>query len=319
MLNATISSFSYPDSKTVLKEVSFKLEKGEHLAILGESGCGKSTLLHLLYGLLQLEEGEIIWNGKPLLGPASNLVPGESFMKLVAQEFNIMPFTSVAENVAEYLNRVNPEKDNQRVNELLDALELKDFRNTKVKLLSGGQKQRVALAKALAKTPDVLLLDEPFSNIDTFKKRNLRRKLFKYLKESNCTIITATHDAEEALQFSDKLLVLKEGGVKAYGKTKDVYKNSNTPYLAGFFGDFSVLPNAVIGISNSLETKIVFAHQLVISNEKTPLKVIIKNSYFKGANYLIEASYKDSIVYFNSPSILKKETVYLRYINDYES
>lgn len=315
MLNATISSFSYPDSKTVLKEISFTVEKGERLAILGESGCGKSTLLHLLYGLLQLEHGKILWNGTPLLGPSNNLVPGESFMKLVAQEFNIMPFTSVADNVAEYLNRENPEKDNLRVDKLLDIVGLEDYKNTKVKLLSGGQKQRVALAKALAKIPDVLLLDEPFSNIDTFKKRNLRRKLFKYLKESNCTIITATHDAEEALQFSDKLLVLKEGKVKAYGKTKDVYKNSNTPYLAGFFDDFSVLPNAVLGINNSVETKIVFAHQLIISNEKTPLKVIIKNSYFKGANYLIEASYKDSIVYFNSPSILKKETVYLKYAN----
>ena len=172
MLEVTIKSFSYSE-KEILKNIYLKLEQGKHLAILGESGCGKSTLLHLIYGLLHLDQGHIYWRNRRLMGPRVNLVPGEAFIKLVSQEFNLMPFISVSENIASHLSRMDSQLDDNRVDELLNVVGLRPFKSALVKNLSGGQKQRVALAKALANKPELLLLDEPFSNIDTNRKNKL--------------------------------------------------------------------------------------------------------------------------------------------------
>jgi ABC-type nitrate/sulfonate/bicarbonate transport system ATPase subunit len=140
MLSVAIRSFQYSE-KVILRNIIFKLERGKHMALLGESGCGKSTLLHLIYGLLHLENGIISWNHKQVLGPNQNLIPGESSMKLVAQEFNVMPFSTVSENIASHLTSFNSKKDDRRILELLNVVDLKEFANTQVKNLSGGQKQ----------------------------------------------------------------------------------------------------------------------------------------------------------------------------------
>lgn len=300
MLNVEISSFSYTDHE-VLSNLCFSLEKGEHLAILGESGCGKSTLLHLVYGLLHLEEGKIEWEGKPLLGPKYNLIPGEEFIKLVAQEYNVMPYISVAENVATFLPRRDLGKDQERVHELLKVVDLEAYSEVMVKDLSGGQKQRVALAKALANEPDILLLDEPFSHIDTFRKNKLRRHLFSYLKEQSISCITATHDAEEALAFSDKTLILEKGKPVAYGKPETIYSNLDTPYLAGFFGEISMIENTKEGGPLYL-----LPHQLQITDVETSLKVKVVKSYFKGSHYLIQAEKNSLDIFFNHKKSLSE-------------
>ncbi len=312
MLDVKIKSFSYSE-KEVLRDISFNLKRGDHLAVLGESGCGKSTLLHVIYGLLDLNEGSISWGEKPLLGPNFNLVPGEDFIKLVAQEYNVMPFTTVAENIATYLPRLDAAQDTMRVNELLEVVELEEFSSVKVKDLSGGQKQRVALAKALAKKPELLLLDEPFSNIDTFRKNKLRRSLFGYLKKNNVSCITATHDAEEALAFSDQIVILKDGMIEAYGEPQAVYQNPKTFYQAGFFGESSLIPKGIL----SEKEQIVFPNQLVLSAKKTPLKVQITKSYFKGSHYLIMAKFEEIDVFFNHSDCLASEaTYYLRFLKN---
>lgn len=303
MLAVTIDSFSYSE-KQVLKKVSFQLNKGEHLSVLGESGCGKSTLLHLIYGTLQLTEGTISWDKKPLLGPSHNLIPGESFIKLVAQEYELMPFTTVAENIAENLSRQNSKKDADRVSELLNVVALSDFKNTKVKFLSGGQKQRVALAKALAKAPELLLLDEPFSSIDTFQKNHLQRTLFLYLKKNNIACITATHDSEEALSFSDKLILLKDGEIDACGTPEEIYKDLSTVYRAGFFGEVNVLPKTAFFSESSSEELILLPHQLTVSDTETKLQVTVKKSYFKGYYYLIQAEWKNKDLFFLHSEII---------------
>lgn len=308
MLKVEIDSFSYSE-KTILKSIHFTLKPGEHLSILGESGCGKSTLLHLVYGLLHLEYGAIFYNEKKLLGPTKSLIPGEPFMKLVAQEFNIMPFTTVAENLGSHLSRLDEEKDEKRIDELLEVVEMSDFKNTLVKNLSGGQKQRVALAKALANEPEILLLDEPFSNIDVFRKNKLQRKIFNYLKENNISCITATHDSEEALAFSDKILMLKNGTEELYGTPEFIYKNVSTEYQAGFFGDANLLSKNLFFSETTSEEMVVFPHQLEISEEETKLKVIVKKSYFKGTHFLIEANFNGKIIFFNNSFPLKKDEI----------
>lgn len=312
MLNVEIDSFSYSE-KPILKDVHFTLKPGEHLSILGESGCGKSTLLHLVYGLLHLEKGSIFYNEKKLLGPTKTLIPGEPFMKLVAQEFNIMPFTTVSENLGSHLSRLDEEKDEQRIDELLEVVEMETFKNTLVKNLSGGQKQRVALAKALANEPTILLLDEPFSNIDVFRKNKLQRKIFNYLKEKNISCVTATHDSDEALAFSDEILMLKNGTVEMAGTPEFIYKNVSTEYQAGFFGEANLLPINLFSSEENSGKTIIFPHQLTISEAETKLKVTVKKSYFKGNFYLIEADLKGKVVFFNNEIPLKNgDALYLK-------
>lgn len=308
MLSVSIGSFGYSE-KVILKNIDFKLEKGEHLAILGESGCGKSTLLHLIYGLLHLEHGSLSWNGKQLRGPKYNLVPGELFIKLVAQEFNVMPFISVSENIASHLSRMDQLKDDQRVAELLKVVDLQDFANARVQHLSGGQKQRVALAKAIANQPELLLLDEPFSNIDTFRKNKIRRDLYRYLKENNISCITATHDSEEALGYADKLLLIKENIIEASGTPENVYKNVENVYQASFFGEVNLLPAKIFHSDSNSDELIVFPHQLGVTSKKGKLQVTVKNSYFRGSYYLIQADWEGQDVFFENSKRLKNNSI----------
>lgn len=309
MLNVNIQSFKYPTTeKVILSQINFLLKNGEHLAILGESGCGKSTLLHLIYGLLNLDSGKITYNKTPLFGPSHNLIPGHTFMKLVSQEVNLMPYTSVEENVAEHLSRLDLTEDNNRVNELLETVQLLSYKNQKVQDLSGGQKQRVSLARALAKQPKILLLDEPFSSIDTFKKNALRRTLFRYLKKHSISCVMATHDANEALAFADTIALLEHGTIIKYGAAKDVYDAADSVYEKGFFGEVSVIPSGIF----SQEEQLLLPHELTISEEKTALKTLIENAYFQGSHYLVEGNFRGKKVYFNHPTLVTETQVYLK-------
>jgi len=303
MLKVTINEFSYPNTPevSVLKDIVFSLKEGEHLAVLGESGCGKSTLLHLIYGLLHLENGLLFWKEKQLLGPQHNLVPGELAMKLVAQEFNVMPFISVAENIATHLKRNNKEQDAARVDELLEVVALQEYKNTKVKNLSGGQKQRVALAKALANTPEVIFLDEPFSNIDTFRKNKLRRNLYGYLKDNNITCVTATHDSDEALGFADTILMLRAGNKEMMGSPQEIISNLKTPYQAGFFGSGSVIDTAIFKGVKKEALRTVLPHELKISKTPTPVFGVVLKQYFKGHYYEVQVQTPEGVLYLNHP------------------
>ena len=310
MLKVTIKDFSYPNTPEVLilKDIVFSLKEGEHLAVLGESGCGKSTLLHLIYGLLHLENGLLFWKEKQLLGPQHNLVPGELVMKLVAQEFNVMPFISVAENIATHLKRNNKEQDAARVDELLEVVALQEYKNTKVKNLSGGQKQRVALAKALANTPEVILLDEPFSNIDTFRKNKLRRNLYGYLKDNNITCVTATHDSDEALGFADTILMLRDGTKEMIGSPQEIISNLKTPYQAGFFGSGSVIDTAIFKGVKKEALRTVLPHELKISKTPTPVSGVILKQYFKGHYYEVQVQTPEGVLFLNHPTKLEEKT-----------
>ena len=299
MLEVTIKSFSYSE-KEILKNICLKLEQGKHLAILGESGCGKSTLLHLIYGLLHLDQGRIYWRNRRLMGPSVNLVPGEAFIKLVSQEFNLMPFISVSENIASHLSRMDSQLDDNRVDELLNVVGLRPFKSALVKNLSGGQKQRVALAKALANKPELLLLDEPFSNIDTNRKNKLRRNLHEYLRLNNISCITATHDNEEALGFSDEVLIIKDGKALAQGTPNTIFKNISSKYEAGFFGDVTVLPSALFCNEPASEFDILLPHQLSITEEESKLRVRVTKSYFRGKDYLVQSDWNGTEVFFEN-------------------
>ena len=303
MLQVKNIVFSYDKTK-VLKDLSFEVDAGEYLAVIGESGSGKSTLLKVLRGEYDLNGGRILWKGGDILGPEFNLVVGYDFMKYVAQEFELEPYVSVKENIGQHLSNFYPEEKQRRVAELLEVVELSAFAKTKVKLLSGGQKQRVALARAIAKQPEIILLDEPFSHIDNFKKQSLRRNLFSYLKEKNIACIVATHDKEDVLGYADKMMVLDQNEIVALDSPKQLYEEPKLPLVASFFGEFNIIDN-----------EIVYANRLQMADSSN-LKVVAKQSYFKGKCYLIEGNVGDSSIFFEHHSEIKKgETVFLRQID----
>ena len=291
MLQVQNIQFSYQDKKNI-DNLSFSLEKTKHLAIIGESGCGKSTLLKLIYGLYDLDKGHIFWNDIAVLGPKYNLVPGMPFIKYLAQDFDLMPFITVAENVGKYLSNFFPEAKQARIAELLEIVEMTEYAHVKAKLLSGGQMQRVALARVLALEPEILLLDEPFSHIDNFRKNSLRRKLFAYLKQQNITCIVATHDSTDVLAFAEEVLIVKDGAVIESGAPKTIYQNPKSKYIASLFGDVNEF--VFKGTSH-----LVYPHQLKLVAQ-SDLKVMLLNSYFRGNHYLMEAAFENQIVFFES-------------------
>ena len=304
MLQVQNIHFSYQDQLT-LNDIQFSLKKGNNLAVIGESGCGKSTLLQLIYGLYDLDKGHIFWNDLEILGPKYNLIPGMDCMKYLAQDFDLMPFITVAENVGKYLSNVNLDKKNERIAELLGIVEMSEYTNVKAKNLSGGQMQRVAIARVLALEPEVLLLDEPFSHIDNFTKNSLRRKLFSYLKEKQVTTIFATHDSSDVLSFADDVLVLKDGKIVAEGVPKTIYNNPKNKYTASLFGD-------VNEIEINGKTVFIYPHQLMIV-AKSDLKVAVVKAYFLGSHYLIEAKYAKASLFFESEnSIPIGSQIYLK-------
>lgn len=311
MLKVSEVSFAY-DKKEVLKNISFTAIKGDYIAIVGESGCGKSTLLEIIYGLLHIEKGAVYWNNEKLLGPNYYLIPGEDFMKYLPQDFDLMPYTTVEENIGKNLSILD-ENRQQRIDELLEVVDMVEFKNRKVKKLSGGQKQRVALAKVIAKEPEVLLLDEPFSHIDNFRKNKLRRNLFKYLKLKNILCIVATHDSTDALSFADEILVIKNGEIVAKNSPENIYYEPKSTYVASFFNEINEIPLSELKPSSKSKKKVLVYPNEIKFSDISEIKATVTSSYFKGSYYLIEAVLTKTTIYFEHSSNLNEgEKIYLK-------
>lgn len=304
MLTVKNISFTYIENP-VIRNISFEIAKGQNVAVIGESGCGKSTLLKLIYGLYDLDNGEIGYYDERILGPKHNLIPGEDYIKYLAQDFDLMPYTTVEENVGKFLSNIYKDKKKARVQELLEMVEMTEFAKIKAKYLSGGQQQRVALARVLALEPEILLLDEPFSQIDSFRKNSLRRNLFNYFKKKQITCIIATHDSTEALSFSDETIVLQNGKLMAKGSSRELYDNPPSYYVASLFGEVNELKQShfadLDGIDESL---LLYPNQLKVV-EEGKMKAIVKQCYFKGSHYLVKAAFERKAIFFEHTSELE--------------
>lgn len=309
MLNVSNIEFSYLKEITIFRS-NFNLEIGKNLAIIGESGCGKSTLLKLIYGMYDLDKGTIFWDKKEVLGPKYTLIPEMDFIKYLAQDFDLMPFITVAENIGKYLSNVDLDKKQQRILELLEVVEMTEYANVKPKYLSGGQMQRVAIARVLALEPELLLLDEPFSHIDNFRKNALRRKLFDYFKKKNITTVIATHDSTDVLSFADEVLIMKDGKIIEKGIPKEIYNSPKSFYVASLFGDVNEISFDFFDMELK-QNLILYPHQLkIVAHSK--LKVTVNKSYYRGNYYLIESSYKKGTIFFENKTDLKvNKEVYL--------
>lgn len=232
--------FSYNADRPLFQNLNLKVDEGKVIALAGESGCGKSTLINLIYGLIDWEKGTIVFDGTLLLGPKGNIVPGEGSMKLVAQNYDLMPYATVGENVGKFISNINLAEKKEKVRELLAVVGLAEFEDTLPKYLSGGQQQRVAIARALSVMPKLLLLDEPFSNIDYSRKVELRERLFNYVKEKHISLIISTHEIQEVMPWLDQIIVLQNGRLIQNDQPEETYRNPYNEYVARLFGEVNV-------------------------------------------------------------------------------
>lgn len=219
-----------------LRDVSLQVATGEIMAIVGASGSGKTTLLKLIAGLEEPDAGTILFNGKPLTPPSQQLISGHPQIKLVFQDFRLFPNISVRENMAYELRKYIQAQQTARTAELIELCNLQSVQHKLPRQLSGGELQRAAIARALASQPTLLLLDEPFSNLDAFFRRNLRSELSAIIRQTGITAIVVTHDAQEALTLADTIAVLQAGRLVQTGTPMEVYEQPVSAYVANLFG-----------------------------------------------------------------------------------
>ncbi len=231
-----------------VNDISFTLKQGEMLSLIGKSGCGKSTLLRMLAGLLDADSGEVHYKGQPVSGPSQNLVPGHPDIKLVYQDYQLFPHMTLRENIAHVLLRYRPEWKAQRIAELLEITQLREFEDNFPAELSGGQQQRLALAMAIASGPELLLLDEPFGSLDAYMRNRIIARVIDKLKGEGVTIVLVTHDTRDGLALSDKIGIVEKGSMVQLGTPWQVYRHPVSPYVAAFFGEANNLPAAFLQI-----------------------------------------------------------------------
>jgi spermidine/putrescine ABC transporter ATP-binding subunit len=217
-----------------IKKLDLEIQPGEFISLLGPSGCGKTTLLRMIAGFEEPTEGEILLDGKDLLDLPAHKRP----VNTVFQSYALFPHMSVAENVGYGLKRAKvPRKEiGPRVKEALEMVRMEGFADRKPDMLSGGQQQRVALARALVNRPRVLLLDEPMSALDRKLREEMQLELIRLHTDLGLTFIFVTHDQEEALAMSDRIVVMYDGVVQQLGEAEDIYGNPANSFVAGFIG-----------------------------------------------------------------------------------
>ena len=235
-------SISFGETK-ILEDVTFQVKEGEIVSLLGQSGCGKTTILRSIAGL-QREHGGNICIGDSCVS-SSEVFKKDREVGYIFQDYALFPHLNVEENIAFALESLNNKEKQKRVDELLEQFDIVNHRNKPIHQLSGGQQQRVAIARAMANKPKILLLDEPFANLDSILRYKTKMWLKKLIHENNLSAILVTHDKKEALSISDRIGVIHNKRLQQFSTTKDIYENPKNYYIAKFLSDINILPNKV--------------------------------------------------------------------------
>lgn len=312
MLKIERIAFNYPSQTGFkgIRDLTFEVKAGQFFSILGKSGSGKTTLLKCIYGLEELQAGTVLFNSEAMRSPSHHLIPGHEGMGFVSQDFYVLENHSVRDNLSDRLSGFNDSYKEKRIKELLTLLQLKPFENRKAKELSSGQRQRLSIGRALADFPQLLLLDEPFSNLDPALKDTILSYIRKEAKRQKSAVIMVTHHAEEALKFSDIILVLKEGKIVQQGSPEQLYYFPKNMEIARLFGKAFRLKNVETAF------KILRPEYLETTDSKDgQLKVELKDDLFCGSCFEISGTdeNKNAISFYSeNPMAENRKEVYLK-------
>lgn len=235
------------DRKPIVRGLSFQVEKGELVCLLGPSGCGKTTTLRLVAGLQRPDSGTVTIAGCLASDGRFTLPPHQREIGFLFQDFALFPHLTVAENVAYGLSRLSRAEAKARTAEMLEQIRMSDHADKYPHMLSGGEQQRVALARARAPRPPILLLDEPFSGLDTSLRSRLREETLHVLKDERVTAVMVTHDPEEAMMVADRICLMRGGEIVQCGTPKDLYHRPVDAFTAEFFGEVNHFEGTVDG------------------------------------------------------------------------
>ena len=232
------------DGQVILKGINLDIYENEFVTLLGPSGCGKTTLLRILGGFLDTDEGKVVFDGEVI----NDKPPYERELNTVFQKYALFPHLSVYENIAFGLKikKMSPDVIEQKVMKMLKLIGLEGYENKNTTLLSGGQQQRVAIARALVNEPKVLLLDEPLAALDKNLRKEMQYELKRIQQEVGITFIFVTHDQEEALTMSDKIVVMNRGEIQQVGSPEEIYNEPANKYVAGFIGESNILQGTMV-------------------------------------------------------------------------
>lgn len=278
------SIFTGKKEVIAVDNVSFEIEANKITAIIGESGSGKSTLLKLIYGLLEPHEGEVRYKGWLVPTRKDKLIPGHDAMKMVSQGFDDLNlYAKVWDNIASQLPNTNLEYKQSRTTEVLKKLRIDHLAQQRVADLSGGERQRVAIARALINDPEVLLMDEPFNQVDAAFRDGLQHDIMQIVQETGLTVILVSHDPAEVLAMADALIVMRNGKIVDAGKPKNLYYQPEHPYTAILLAKSNILTLQQAEKLNIQQANPIAIHQEWIDIEEQPNSpFIIKEIKFRG-------------------------------------
>jgi ABC-type Fe3+/spermidine/putrescine transport system ATPase subunit len=286
-LQAISISKIYPGTAgSGLKKTDLDIQPGEITAIIGASGSGKSTLLSLLYGLQSPDTGEVHFKEERIWGPEEKLIPGHDAMKMVTQaEDDLNLFAKVRDNVSVLLPNTDIQAKKDKTEQVLKQLNMLHLGDKRVADLSGGEKQRVAIARALVTQPEVLLLDEPFNQVDTSFRDGLQDDIRQIVKDTGLTVVMVSHDPAEVLSMADTLIVLKDGEIIESGSPKKTYNDPQYLYTARLLNNCNVL-NAdearICRIKSSKECVMLYPEWIEAREGWGGKRWIVKQVLFKG-------------------------------------
>ncbi|EQK44555.1 polyamine ABC transporter, ATP-binding family protein [[Clostridium] bifermentans ATCC 638] len=295
------------DDNQVLDNLSLDIKKNEFLTLLGPSGCGKTTTLKIIAGFEYADEGKVLFEERDI----TDIPPHERQINTVFQKYALFPHMNIYENIAFGLKIKKLPKDeiDKKVKEMLKLVALEGFERRQVESLSGGQQQRVAIARALVNEPKVLLLDEPLGALDLKLRKEMQMELKKIQKKLGITFIFVTHDQEEALTMSDKIIVMNKGKIQQMGTPQDIYNEPENSFVARFIGESNIFDGIMLEDylvefcgkkfkcvdkdfekNENIEVVIRPEDVKMVEPEKGMLKGKVTSVLFKGVHYEIEVN-----------------------------
>lgn len=295
MIGISVKNFSIAFGQTqILKDISFEVNAGEIVTILGPSGCGKSTILRAIASLQDEYEGEILLNETCKIDKFGGCNKDIGY---IFQDYALFPHLNVLENIEFALYKLDVLERQKRVDVLLKQFDLTEHRHKQIHELSGGQQQRVSIARVIAYEPKVLLLDEPFANLDTLLRNKTKIWLKKIIKDLGLSAILVTHDQKEALSMSDKIAIIHDKKIEQFGTPSELYNKPNSLYIANFLNRINSIPSSVL---EKLNIKVSDENVGIISIENTNLtscetmfKASVQDISFCGDFYEVEVRLKD--------------------------